>query len=428
VVVESSKGEGKLFEVESGREVARFPKPRSVSPKADVIVLDTPDPELIRISDGKHVRVRLDPSPPNLERQWLTCSARHQNVVLMVETREGEVLVATPEDAKLETFISSPLPFAPDTNARRGVIPSDDRTWHFVSDAHSIGGGRPWFLGPGEPCLRAQLQDGGTVRCLEYAGSPRVRRWLSGQWAVVSAFGNDSLTHASWAGQVDDIEVGEGPCWAPLTLASPPRAFIQCKKVSALVAPDGVHRVDGVPPVTGLTGADAGPVVPLVSNEDGAKKTAEQWLDLTEKKIWQTEPLRPIGVAAFAGVGEIALAQGDGTKDVFVLNFRKGSRELLGEIDDCPGQLSELGEHQDHEEPRTPRYLVLGCLTPPAPNSVTQYVIWSEVLDIASRIRYRSARLPEVLFDDGWVVLSDRRRLSAESRATMGPLHTVRIP
>lgn len=58
-------------------------------------------------------------------------------------------------------------------------------------------------------------------------------------------------------------------------------------------------------------------------------------------------------------------------------------------------------------------------------DTVAHLLLWAEVVEPARRVRYRTALMPEALFDDGLVVSSTRRALAAESKTAQGALFSV---
>jgi hypothetical protein len=424
VVIEGRNKRGTLVDAEKGTNIVDFPTPRNVSPEAGVIVLETAEPELVRLKDLQRVKPELEAAPDALKTRWLNSAGGQDTVVMLVEARDGTKYVAIPTNDQFETFRAQALPFEVDPKRNLSVIASDDTTWHFVTpDGPSSGGGVPWFLPHEAGCIRAQLGRDRKVRCIEHQPGPAFSgpRWMSDGWTVT----NDYIAHPSWNGKATPFEglVGDAPCHAALTIANPPRAYVQCRTTSALVAPDAVLRLDGLPEkrVSGLLGADVGPVVPLLSSSDDG---TELWLDMEQKRVWQTPTLYPLAVAAFAGVGRKALAQNRETKEILVLDFDRKQMELLAKIDDCPGEFVEL---RDGRSSRSPKLLILSCVTPSPPNMVSHGHIWSEIVDLRSRTRHRTKLLPEVYFDDGVVVLSTRKRMSAESRSAPGEISSVVI-
>jgi hypothetical protein len=423
VVLETVQHKGALIDVRSGQSIAQFSEPQDVSPAAGVIVVDPRKPELIRLSDTKPVDPKLEPESGDVTSRWLTADARHSKPVLLLETRDGEKRVALPKDASFETFVVQKLPIEPSKDQHVGAIPSDDRTWHFMLERH-MGGGTPYFMPHEASCVRAQVGESGKVRCLEYSPLTGIGpRWLGKGWVVTE----DYIAHESWAGAATTFEglVGGGPCNAPLTIADPPRAFVQCRDGSALFAPDAVFDFEGLPQksLAGLAGADVQPVVPLLDT-NGTRESTDEWLDLVRERLWQTPLLRPLAIAAFAGVRTRALAEAD-KHEIWALDFEHGTRQLIAKIDDCSGVFGELDERGQSD---SDRFSILACLTRPPPGYQTQNLIWAEIIDFAARARYRTSKLPELVFPDGWVVLSTRRKLAAESKNAPGEIFTSEIP
>lgn len=425
VVIENRAKRGMLVNAEAATTIVEFATPRDVSAKAGAIVLETTEPELVRLSDTKHVKPKLE-GAEDAKTRWLVGRGLHETLVLLLETRDGKKLVGLPTDSSMETFRAEPLPFTSNDKTALSAIASDDTTWHFVTPERRMpmsGGGTPWFLPHDEACLRAQLGSDRKLRCIEHEPGAFFSgpRWMSDGWTA----SQDYLAHPSWGEKVAKFSdlLGEQPCSTPLTLANPPRMLVQCGNQNALVAPDAVLGFDGLPNVriTGLLGADPGPIAPLL---ESGKDTTDTWIDLAGKKVWRTPSLKPLAIAAFAGVGMRALAQNPVTKEVFVLDFVEKRMELLAKIDDCPGEFIEL---RDGAMSRSPKVLILSCVTPSPPHMVTHGHIWSEIVNVATRTRHRTRLLPEIYFEDGVVVLSTRKRMSAESRSAPGEISSALV-
>jgi hypothetical protein len=424
VVIENRAKRGMLVDAETGHTIVEFPTPRDVSATAGAIVLETTEPELVRLSDNRQLKPKLEGVDASIKTRWLVGRGEHDPLVLLLEARDGRKLVGLPEDARMDTFRAQALPFAADDKKGLSAIASDDTSWHFVTPDRKMpmsSGGTPWFLPHREGCVRAQLGPDAKLRCIEH--EPNVSfsgpRWMSDGWLATQ----DYFAHPTWGTKVAKFAdiVGTEPCSTPLTLANPPRAFVMCRDASALVGPDAVLGLDGLPQVriSGLLGADPGPIVPLLASSDDP---TDLWLDLAGKHVWRTPSLKPIAVAAFAGVGMRALAQVPGTKEVLLLDFVDRRMQLVAKLDDCPGELIEL---RDGAMARSPTLLILSCVTPSPPNRVTHGHIWSEIVNVKTRTRHRTRLLPEVYFEDGVVVLSTRKRMSAESRAAPGEISSA---
>jgi hypothetical protein len=61
-------------------------------------------------------------------------------------------------------------------------------------------------------------------------------------------------------------------------------------------------------------------------------------------------------------------------------------------------------------------------MTPMRNGSIVQSLIWSEIVDVDRRIRFRTRLRPEIVFDDGVVVLSSRWVSAAESPTPRGSI------
>jgi hypothetical protein len=284
--------------------------------------------------------------------------------------------------------------------------------------------------------VRARVGDDGAASCIEHLPVTRDPTALP-RWLADGFFSRgDAIGHPSWGSRLLPLAASPA-CFARGARARPPRAVVACERrrgaasASTLWAPGHLYDFSGpddANDIGGVIGADVGPVLPLPdrarSTFDDRRIIVSRWLDLEAPRILTAPPMRPLAIAAFAGVHSFALAEEltERSPAVWLLDFEHGTRELVGKVADCPGQLAEL--HENWAAKRQ-RFLVLACLTPELKHSVGQALIWAEIVDTERRVRLRTPLLPEVFFPDGLVVLSTRRALAAESKAAPGELFSV---
>jgi hypothetical protein len=325
------------------------------------------------------------------------------------------------------SFKLVPLPLDGATEGVNAVLNSFG--WHLVAHQRmpGFGSGTPYPMASGGACVRGRLDDDGTFTCLERAGgrgSMMGTSWLDGGWFTA----DDWVSHVDWGGR--KITLGTN-CHERARRASAPRVLVTChhSPTAFLWAPGKIYTFPGpndANSIGGLAGADSGEVLPVGEGTLGGtgpdQELVRRWVDLAGLHVYSTPKLRPLAIAPFAGLSLRALAEEKKGRasDVWLLDFAKGTRRLIANVTDCNGVLGE----QRHLGPND-RYLVLTCLTPMPPHSVSQTLIWSEIVDLDKKVRLRTNLLSEIVFADGLVVLSSRRALAAESKAAPGEIWSV---
>jgi hypothetical protein len=191
-----------------------------------------------------------------------------------------------------------------------------------------------------------------------------------------------AVTHESWQGLAIDFSEAAGlerdRCSHRANLDQPPRVLLTCDRGGAalLWAPGKLYTFRGPDDPNaagGVVGAASRRVIPIYEGadaDDRKPKRVARWVDLASAKLWSAPALEPLALAAFAGVESKALAASrrGRTSDVWLLDFEAGTRALVARIDDCSGELTEIGwgAHAG------PRYLVLACMTPEPPSAVVR--------------------------------------------------------
>ena len=426
---------GALLDARSGKVLAKLPtEPSHVSPRAGVVTLEGKPPRLVRLSDAAVLTPALDLGGRRAKESWLAASPAQKRALALAEADTGEKLVGLSSD-DLATFHLAVAPFDPSTVRFSGILNALDWQVTARTDKWGDGQGTPFTFAHEPGCLRARVQDDGGVTCLEYLPkrtADEAVRWLSDGYFSSGI----SIGHVSWGAQTLPVQplAKASHCSQRGSRIEPPRSVVTCHGTTdaLLWAPGKLLAFKGPADpndLGGLIGADAGPVLPIPdgvrpTRPDEPMRTSTNWLDLVGLRMATTPSMRPLDIAAFAGVGSVALAEErvGKTSNVWLLDFAAGTRDLVAEVTDCPGQLAQLREER-LTGPR--RALVLACMTPEIKDTVAHLLLWAEVVDSAKRIRYRTALMPEVVFDDGLVVLSTRRALAAESKTAQGALFSV---
>ena len=151
-------------------------------------------------------------------------------------------------------------------------------------------------------------------------------------------------------------------------------------------------------------------------------------LQVSTNAMFRSPTLRPLDVAPSSGIDVVTLMEEKNGKasDVWLFAFDSERRERIAHIIDCSGMLQALS-HRAEGESSQRRFLVLACVTPSPPGYVSHNLIWSEIVDVEARVRWRTTRMVEAFFRDGVAVLSTRRSLTAESKTAPGDLYSVDI-
>lgn len=424
----AAANKGMLLDARTGDVLARMPTaPRNVSPRAGVVTLEGNPPRLVRLRDAQVITPALQPAGKAYRDVTLAASPQRDRPIALARGKDGEKLVGLP-DADLSTFRLQATPFEA-TGEHFGAVLNAFGGWQLFSAAdRMISVGTPFTMPHESACVRARLSDDGIITCLEYlpGGGMRQLRWMDNGWFV-----NGSLvSHVGWRGQGVEISgLLGGSCDMRSTRDAPPRVLFTChrSKLAGVWTPEAVHTFPSPRDpndIGGLLGADSGVVVPVFEDRRTEPEKAAGWVDLRAPRLWSSPDLVPLAIAAFAGVRERTLAEVPGTaaaRDVILLDFDKGTRELVARVTDCPGGLGELAD----DDGRGLRWLVLACMTPPKKHTVARTLVWTEIIDTERRARWRTPLLPEVVFKDGVVVLSSRRALAAETAAAPSDLFSI---
>ncbi|MBX3190895.1 MAG: hypothetical protein KF819_28125 [Labilithrix sp.] len=423
---------GSLVDARTGKVLAALPaEPQYVSPRAGVVTLEGKPPRLVRLYDAKVVTPNVDARGRTIRATWLAAAPGHAKALALAETTTGEMLAGVASE-DLESFTLDVAPFGPNMVGFSATLNAID--WQLSASVKRFGErtGTPFTL-PHEPeCVRAKIDDDGAIRCIEHLPVLSLGediRWMEDGWLS----GGTMLTHVSWGAR--KILLADQWCSSRGQRTSPPRVVVTCHKnpTAMLWAPGKLFTFPGPADsndVGGLVGADSGPVLPIreggTRNDDSASRTVARWIDMPRTRILTTPHLRPMAIASFAGVESLTLAEDKAkSPSVYLLDFEKGTRELVVKINDCPGTIGEL--RQDRVRGRQ-RLLILACMTPETKHTIGQDLIWAEIIDTERRVRFRTPLMPEIFFPDGLVVLSTRRRMAAESKTAPGELFSVELP
>lgn len=413
---------GSLVDVRSTRVLAQLPAaPEYVSPRAGAVTLEGMPLRVLRLADNVVVSPKLDGE--DALHPSLAASPLHAGVVVQAEATGGAKLAGL-LSADFSTGALQRLPFARSVKGFSTVLNAVDWELHASLDDFGSTVGTPAAFPHGADCVRAHFREGGSVACLEY--TPAITAPVPLRWMVDGWFGGENpngqdLYVANAACGAKRFSFGEGAfCQMRATLADPPRALVTCDHdVHAYAWEPGRSYTLTAPAdsndVGGLDGADSGPILPL-----GAKETASRWLDLVQLREYQTLPLHPLAVDAFAHVEPHALAAANG--DIYALDFAKATYEVIAHITDCRGPFEEFTEDQGHA---SGRWLVLSCMKKPEEGRMATRTLWSEIIDMQTRVRMRTTLRPEVIFDDGLAVLTQQRKIAVESKVPAGRLVVV---
>ncbi len=153
------------------------------------------------------------------------------------------------------------------------------------------------------------------------------------------------------------------------------------------------------------------------------RRDATEWLDLAQPKMFTTPPLEPLDVAPFIGVGKRTLAA-DASGAVYVLDFAKGTRELVMSASGCSARLRRYDFGASDSE----RYLFFACVKPGPPNTVSETFEWGELVDTKTHALLRTKLRPVARFSDDTLVLWSERALAAEIAASPGDVFVYRAP
>lgn len=436
VVVGTLDRKGALLDARTGKVLAKLPaQPEWSSPRAGAVVLRddaAKTPRVLRLSDGAVVTPKIDAGNQALAKVWLATSLQRRTVVALAETKDGAKLAGI-LDPRFESVRLVPSLLEAKTKGFAAGVNGFDG-YHLVHGT-SLGHGVPHsFPAHGATCLGARLSEDGAVTCLEHTPASGVGlqsiEWLDGGWFSTST----GIGNVAWGDRITTFEsaLGQRGCNPRATHASPPRVLVTCDGPrrqpgrGAVWSPGGFLAFDDVVEpndIGGLVGADSGRVLPVFDDHlkaDGKPERAKRWIDVRERRMWTSPPLRPVALAAFAGVGPRFVVE-DKPGEIAIVDVEAGTRETVGETK-CPGELVEL---RDPGTVENTRFLIVAC-TAGQPKSVAATgLLWAEILDRETRTRLRTLLLPEVIFADGYALLSARRLMMAEARTVPSELFGV---
>ncbi|MEJ7734893.1 MAG: hypothetical protein WKG00_37610 [Polyangiaceae bacterium] len=427
VAIARGKG-GALLDARTGDVLASLPAPPGyVSARAGVVTLEGKPNRLLRLRDAQVITPVLDAGGKQLETSWLAASPQRPLALALAVTKDGEKLFAL-AGADLGTFRLAPAPLGMSLTRYHGVLDTFGAFHLAANQSLGAGSGTPFPMEHDADCVCAAVDDEGAVRCLEYLPARSIDRvrWMDGGWFVGGSF----VSHVAWGGRRIEVAplLGGRHCAARSTRDQPPRALFTCfdTRTAGVWTPEAMATFPAPtdPNVAGgLVAAESGPIIPVFDSSGAGPRPASRFVDLRTPRHWTTNPLTPLFIAPFAGIGRYALAEAPAAsgREVVLVDFDAGTRETIARIGDCPGGLGELGRDAGAGD----RWLVLACMTPEPPHTAARSVVWTEIVDLERRTRWRTPLLPEAFFPDGLLVLSARRALAAETKAAQSALYST---
>jgi hypothetical protein len=430
IVVETDGNKGVYVDVRSGSVLAKLPAaPGHVSPSAGAVSLEG-TPRLLRLSDAQIVTPRIESEGRPLEETWFVVAPMRRGVLALAHTHDKVNFVGVvSQDLSTVRMVATPLDrsTAGATTNAFGGFPVK------VQNSFGMDSSTPYTWPHQDRCVSFFVDDNGQTMCREFTPqssySPDTLRWMDNGWFSGSSW----VSNLAWGENRIAVSqlLGGDSCFARGTRDSPPRVVFTCANgpVGAVWSPGKLLTFPSPKDhndVGGLIGADSGEVMPIPDVSLDAEHTrvdTSHFINMAEGRLITTPKVVPLGIASFAGVGRKSMVEQhqDKLTDVWLMDFDSATRELVEHVTDCPGEMGELVD----EDGKPHRWLTLACLTHPPPHMVSQRLIWAEIIDTETHLRYRTTLMPEVIFDDGVVVLSARRSLSAETKATPGDIFAV---
>lgn len=435
-----------IVDARSGRTLTTLPeKVRGVSTASGFAALG--GTALFRLADGRVVQPKLEIAGVPLHGVELFAEPEHPRVLAIARGPDGAMFagLVSPDGT---TANLQPAPFDPSAfRYDRGENGFGD--WELVTMAKSrygpaYGNEAPAYgvagaFPHGDACVRAAVHADGSVACREYAAPTGTdvheTKWLDGGYYLSSVYttrangkGTDFIAGVSnigWGAQelIWDSLLGGTGCLPMTSSAAPPRALIECGggPFAAVWTGDALFTFPASKERHSGSSSTDGDIIPF-----GDKETVERLVDLSEPRLFVTgEPLHPIAVAAFAGIGHLALAEAPsrpGEHDVRLIDFAKATVTPVARITDCDG---DLEEEQTAEGQNPTRWLVLTCVKPYGGGRYGGTVQWSELVDAQTRVRYRTKSLVEGILASGLAIISDRRDVAAETRHTSTTISAI---
>lgn len=428
VVVGTLDKKGALLDVRSGKVLAKLPaQPEWSSALAGAVVLrddKAKAPQVLRVADGSVVSPKIDAGGQTIEKVWLATARERRTVVALAQTKDGAKLAGILDKSLASVKLVPSLLDAKTKGFAAGVNGAEG--FHLVHGT-SLGHGVPHsFPSHGPTCVSARLAEDGTVTCLDYTAASGIGlsniEWLDGGFFSSST----GIGNVAWGDRITtfDSALGAKGCGPRATQSSPPRVLVTCDGPrrqpgkGAVWSPEGFVAFDNVVEpndIGGLVGADSRRVLPVFDDhlkaDDKKPERTTRWIDMHERKAWTSPPLHPVALAPFAGLGARFVVE-DKPGEVAIVDVDAGTREIVGETK-CPGEIIEL---RDPGTVENTRFLVIGCSTGQPKHVAGTLLLWAEILDRDTKTRLRTVLMPEVVFADGYALLSSRRLMLAETR------------
>jgi len=290
--------------------------------------------------------------------------------------------------------------------------------WNAASAVWELFGGTDK---PEDPtCPRVRLGREGP-RCIgRDVGASLLPVWV-GDWVAR----DEGLVHATSGARVAVSRPGAHVIGA---LREPTRALYAWQDPAEpvrhmeLLAPDGTMGRFSVPSppgkMNGFTSAAGLPENALLAEQaflERGQRTSRYWIDLERGTVFLTEPLEAIEQYT-SRRRTLAVRRGTDQDTLVLLDFDRRKVEALGAMPHCEGRYW----------PGIARGDLLGfaCVLQPNPRVLRLRRQWSEVVDLASRLRLRP-RAPWAAID---VLPDGRLLLASRDERPLGPLRAVPIP
>lgn len=414
-----------LIDIDSGRSLAEVTSARPPCPEAGVVrVWHGPDRRaaLLHLDDGAviHPRPQL-PDGTALPNPTIAASPESDQVLVFAQDPEGQTRFGLWSDLEQPEV----------TLDRRSPVQPRTFSYDRWAQAYVLRDGE------GEParegfergdCVRAHAPIHDEAHCLAWGTRQGARSavgdqaWLAHGW--VTDDGSGYLMAL-------DLDGGRRQWLAPpncrarlvAALERPPRVLSACQgeDTFSIWRPGASVLFDFEPgPDQAFHGHGTlrNPIVPSKLLDWGAGRSA-LWVDLIHGRLIETKPLTPLTAGSQPPV-TFATRRGNGeTTELIRLDFDRLEQRRVASFQDCPGELRLIDRAGDR--------LALACERL-RPGTLTFELLWSEVLDLDLRRRWRTPAMAERLLDDGRLVASDQRTSGAEDHHAASRLFLLELP
>ena len=416
---------GTLYDLSTGEALAEFGVPNRTRTSLNgetVRVLRREHGEyglLIPETGGIHFPVPLSPLGERLGDTILIVDPSRADALVFAEGSDGGHYFGTWADPNEEAlFLDGVLPFTMSYIVHRDEGQTID-LWH--GNSYELNFVETLSLDL-EGCNAVRLESSGPPTCLADGSDSRGMRFLlmdEGYGVRWMRFDAPVLTNYRTEQQsvmVDGIE----ELWVNAALMTPPRVIATTPEQRVFVwSPEGTIYWDDEDSMT--RGGQLGDIDTSILTHlsyDLDRTPSTRWLDVERGRVWDTPSLVSLRSSSQYRRA-LAMAPSETESDeLYLLDFDGETIEHIASVE-CVGELVERN--------RLGGWTTIVCRIQPDPGLHRFETVWSEVIDLDGRRRWRTPYTIESIVGPGAIILSDRTQSAAESTSTCTNLYFVEL-